>query len=195
MLRVPMLLDLISGRDTQDSPLILAMIPVPLGVAIAIARYRLLDIEIVVRRTIVGAVVTIGVLFAYNLALSVFAIGIAEPSSGADGFTPVLITAVVLTFVLVPAQTRIEGLLDRIFFRNRHNYRRVLAQIPNDLATLDTPDQAADTVLTQVGASMETNVMVVALAPGVDGGRHWTRVSAGITASMETSSSPSCQQS
>ena len=193
VLRVPMLLDLISGRDTQDTPLILAMIPVPLGVAIAIARYRLLDIEVVVRRTIVGAVVTIGVLFAYNLALSVFAIGIAEPSSGADWFTPVLITAVVLTFVLVPAQTRIEGLLDRIFFRNRYNYRRVLAQIPNDLATLDTPDQAADTVLTQVGASMETNAMVVSLAPGVDGGRHWSRVSAGITASRETPAGASLQ--
>ncbi len=186
LLRAPVALGLIEAKDPSDILLVLPVLPLPIGIGVAILRHRLLDIEVVIRRTILGAGVTLVVLFGYNLAVSTFASGLTESGGAAgQGLTAILITAIVLTFLLVPAQTRLEALLDRTFFRNRYHYRRVLAQIPNDLAGLDAPNDVAEAVLSRVGAAMESHGVVVALAPGLSGARHWSRVSGGAGSSRE----------
>lgn len=189
LLRAPVALGLIQAKDPSDILLVLPVLPLPIGIGVAILRHRLLDIEVVIRRTILGAGVTLVVLFGYNLAVSIFASGLTESGGAGQGLTAILITAIVLTFLLVPAQTRLEALLDRAFFRNRYHYRRALAQVPNDLATLDAPNDVAEAVLSRVGASMESHAVVVALAPGVSGGRHWIRTTGrmGTTREIPTS--------
>lgn len=167
-----------AGPDPTDEIVAVAGLSIPVGLAVAILKYRLLDIEVVIRRTILGGLVTLFVLFVYHLVVSTFASRFAESTEGAAPFSSIFISAIVLTFMLVPAQARLEGFLDRIFFRNRFHYRRLLRQIPDELAGLASIEQTACQVLERIGSSMETPKLVVALAPDISlEDKCWTRES------------------
>jgi|ETNmetMinimDraft_26_1059896.scaffolds.fasta_scaffold13397_3 signal transduction histidine kinase len=89
-----------------------------------------MDIEFVVRQTIVGAVVVTGFLFLYNLVIAVFAGGLAaSPGASVSTFLAVFLTAVIFTFLLQPAQQFLVGALDRIFFRNRYHQWEKMASL------------------------------------------------------------------
>ena len=171
--RLPMLLGLVATGDPTDIVIVPSLLAIPLGIAAAVLRHRLLDIEVVVRRTLLGTVVTVLALFVYYLGLSLFARELAAPASGQPWFYPVFLTALVLTFVLVPAQSALERVLDRLFFRNRFHYRRVLSSLPDELEVLATAEQAARRVLERVGTSMETRRTVVLLRDEAAGARGW----------------------
>jgi signal transduction histidine kinase len=177
--RVPLLLGIDEGANPTDGFMTVTFVAVPAGVAVAVLRYRLMDIEVVVRRTIMGAVVTLLVLFLYHLVLALFAGSITEQASSAPMLYTVLVTALVLTIVVGPIQARLEAQLDRLFFRNRFHYRRVLARVPDGLAQLNSPDAAAEHVLSSVGEAMELGRMLVALEPADGASRVWDRVRPG----------------
>jgi len=173
--RVPLMLGLGTGADPTDELILLSCLAVPAGIAVAVLRHRLLDIEVVVRRTILGAAVTLVVLFLYNLGISIFARGLAGSSAEQPWYHAVFICALVLSFVLLPAQARLESLLDRSFFRNRFHYRRVLARVPDQLAAIDSSEEAAWFVIDRVGEAMQPARLVVSLMPQQGPGRWWLR--------------------
>ncbi|MBI4705351.1 MAG: hypothetical protein HY744_29955 [Deltaproteobacteria bacterium] len=178
--RIPYIAGGLGGGDPTDELVALGGLAIPAGVAVAVLRYRLLDIDVVVRRTILGAVLTAAALFVYALGLSAFAGEIADTHARGSGFGAVLVTALVLGFVLLPMQSRIESGLDRIFFRNRWHYRRALALLPDDLALVDSPEEAATRVVSRVCAAMAVPRAVVALAPdGLCAERAWAQGAGG----------------
>lgn len=178
--RLPLLLTPAGAANPSDELLALSSVAIPVGIAVAVLRYRLLDIEVVIRRTILGAVVTLVVVFLYHLTVSLFAGGLTEQAASTPMLYTVLISALVLTIVVGPIQSRLEIQLDRLFFRNRFHYRRVLARVPDGLALLESSDAAAEHVLSKVGDAMELGRMLVALRPGDAPPRVWSRSQQGI---------------
>lgn len=173
--RLPLILGTVGGANPSDELLALSALAIPVGIAVAVLRYRLLDIEVVIRRTILGAVVTLVVVFLYHLAVSLFAGGLTERAASTPMLYTVLVSALVLTIVVGPIQARLEIQLDRLFFRNRFHYRRVLARVPDGLALIESSDAAAEHVLSSVGEAMELGRMLVALEPGDGPPRVWSR--------------------
>jgi signal transduction histidine kinase len=173
--RVPLLLGTVGAANPSDELMAISAVAIPVGIAVAVLRYRLLDIELVIRRTILGAVVTMVVLFFYHLTVAIFAGGLSEQAASKPMLYTVLVSALVLTIVVGPVQARLEAQLDRLFFRNRFHYRRVLARVPDGLALLGSPDAAAEHVLSSVGEAMELGRMLVALVPEGGKQRLWTR--------------------
>lgn len=160
-LRVPVLLFPGVQTDPSDTILILSSIAAPLGIAIAVLRDKLFDIEVYFRRTILGAVVTSVVLFAYYLGISTFAETIAPGAY--SSFGGAFLIAVVLTFVLLPAQSRLEALLDRMFFKNQHHYRQLLSRVPDDLAQIRSSEEAIRHVLHSTGDAIGLERVAIAL--------------------------------
>lgn len=166
VLRAPTLLFPDPGDNPLDTLVAISAITIPVGTGIAVLKYRLMNIEVVVRQTIVGAVVVTGFLFLYHLVIAVFAGGLAaSPGASVSTFLAVFLTAVIFTFLLQPVQQFLVGVLDRIFFRNRYHYRQLLARVPHSLVETRDPDEAAEIVLGQVCDSMELGRMVIALLP------------------------------
>lgn len=161
------------ASDPTDTLLAIAIIAFPAGIATAILRERLFNIDVVIRRTVLGAVVTLLVLFVYNVLISSLAGSMADVSASRSWFQGVFISALVLTFTLLPAQAGLEVALDRVFFRNRYHWRNVLARLPDTLAMLNSPDDAARTVVDQLAHAMESRRVVVALAPEDGHVRRW----------------------
>jgi signal transduction histidine kinase len=173
--RIPYLLGVTEGAPPTDELLFLFAATIPVGLGVAILRYRLLDIKVIIRRTVVGTGVVALVLVVYSVLFSAFATGVTEQSDTSSSHAVAIVSAIILAFTVLPAQSRLEDVIDRLFFRNRYHYRRLLARTPDHVADLHRPQEVAEAVLKQTCASMEIPRMVVALPPEGSEAHSWIR--------------------
>jgi PAS domain S-box-containing protein len=116
-------------------PMQLSAIPlslVPLAYASAIVRYRLMDVEIIIKRTLgyVAAVAT--VVAIYVVLLQGFTRLFSRGNAGYNWILAGVVTVIVL--LLAPSIKRaIQNGLDRVFYRDRYDYRRALVGFARDL--------------------------------------------------------------
>jgi hypothetical protein len=109
--------------DIENVISTLAISFVPVAIGIAILRYRLFDIDRLINRTIVYALLTVLLVGVYaGLVVGLGAI------TGRTG-NPVVIagSTLVVAALFGPARRRIQRLIDRRFFRRRYDSERVLA--------------------------------------------------------------------
>ncbi|MBY0505655.1 MAG: PAS domain S-box protein [Bryobacteraceae bacterium] len=106
---------------------------IPLTWAYAIARYRLMDVDVIFQQGYVYTLATLSVLaIFYGLVYSVTRLGKIEELSP-SGFG---ILIVIATFVFQPIRQWIQENLDRYFFyKESYNYRRTLIEFARELSS------------------------------------------------------------
>jgi hypothetical protein len=130
---------LLSSLGTSIAVLALCAFPVAIG--IAVLRYRLYEIDRLINRTLVYASVTMLLGAAYaGLVL----LGQAVFSSFAGGSDlAIAASTLVVAALFLPVRARVQGLVDRRFYRRRYDAQRTLhafgARLREevDMATLD----------------------------------------------------------
>jgi signal transduction histidine kinase len=127
---------------------------VPIGVSFSILKYRLFDIDLIIRRSLLGAVLFVPAVLVYFLALSFLGTSIFQ---GSDIPTPGVsfIGAVLLGLVFLPVQTRVEETFDRVFQRNSFSGRKRLLDMPDILSQLTEEDQIEAEVLKSLDGVFE----------------------------------------
>ncbi|HET9742902.1 MAG TPA: ATP-binding protein [Terriglobales bacterium] len=111
---------------------VLALVFLPLTFGYAIVRYRLMDVDLIFKRgmayTLATAIITL--LNLLIIGVVVEKVHTKMPNAGEWG----LIAAVVITALLFdPVRKLIQGRLDRLFYRQRYDYRRTLIDFARDL--------------------------------------------------------------
>ena len=128
------------------APLDLTAIPlslIPLAFASAIVRYRLRDVEVIIKRGLVYTAAVSAMIAIYlvleRLATEVF----LDDEDGHNSIIALLATAVVV-LVASPVKNAIQSMLDRVYYRDRYDYRRALVGFARELnSDLDLPRLAA----------------------------------------------------
>jgi hypothetical protein len=101
-----------------------AALLIPISVGVAILRYRLYDVERVISRTIVYAALTLILGAAYTgLVLA----GQALFSTVAGGSNlAIAVSTLVVAALFLPVRRRVQGFVDRRFYRRRYDAQRTL---------------------------------------------------------------------
>ena len=169
-------LDPIARFDLTAIPLGL----IPLAFASAIIRYRLHDVEVIVKRGLVYTAVVAAMAAIYlvleKLASEVF----LDESDGHNSIIALLATLVVV-LLAAPVKNTIQTMLDRVYYRDRYDYRRALVGFARDLNSDLDLDRLTDRLVTRVAETLVVDKMVL-LQGTVDDDRsndafiplHWT---------------------
>ena len=142
---------------------------IPLAFASAIIRYRLHDVEVIVKRGLVytAAVAAMAAIYLVleKLASEVF----LEESDGHNSIIALLATAVVV-LLAAPVKNTIQTMLDRVYYRDRYDYRRALVGFARDLNSDLDLDRLTDRLVTRVAETLVVDKMVLLQAAvGTDG--------------------------
>ena len=161
-----------------EKVIFLPLILVPLAFGHAIVKYGLLDLEIVFKRSLVYTFL-LAVLASVYFAV-VYGIGrLASRFIGRADLLFSIISIFVITLLISPLRARIRLAVDRAFFRDEYNYRRVLKQISRSLAGMVNLEGLVSYLSIRVAEVLNASTTVVFLLDEKTGGytaRYGTRV-------------------
>ena len=128
---IPYVLDLPLQPVSELCGLTLPLIP--LTIAIAIVRYRLMDVDVIFRRGYAYTLATLCVLAAFYAI--VFSLGNMVQKNFKDdpGNVGLITVMLIATFLFQPIRNWIQERLDRYFYRDRYDYRRTLIEFAREL--------------------------------------------------------------
>lgn len=149
--------------------LVILLALVPLAFASAVVRYRLMDVEVIIKRTVVYATVLAAIATIYTITLrlaSEMFLGGSEQHNSV-----IAILATLLVVLLAPmVKNAIQTALDYAHYRDRYDYRRALLAFARDLnADLDL-DRLTERLVQRLADTFGVDrVTLLVAVPGSDG--------------------------
>ena len=153
---------LLTGQPLlPDGALGLAAMPFVGGLAIALRRHRLFDIERLANRSLVyAAVVTVlAGLYTAMVALLASVLRLSDAVAAA-------LAAALAALVLAPLRSAAQGLVNRVMYGNRDDPAGVLAGLGGRLETVMLPDDVSPTVVETVARSLRVPYVAIDIGDG-----------------------------
>jgi len=111
----------------------LSLALLPLCFAYAIVRYRLMDVDIIFKRGLAYTAATAGVMAVYVAMVAL--VGALFHTAWPSGLGGVVTAILVASFLFQPFRNWTQARLDRLFYRDRLNYRRTLIEFGRTLTS------------------------------------------------------------
>jgi signal transduction histidine kinase len=148
-------------------PVLLAYVSVPVCTAVAILRYRLYDIDVIINRAVVlltvAAFVTVGYLVAVLSIVRV--LGQAVPAT----FWPSLLAMAVVALAFQPLRSRVLRWADRVVYGARAQPYQTLAEFSRRIGATASPDDLLPTIAQLAAGSVRAVRATVQLdVPGAE---------------------------
>jgi phosphoserine phosphatase RsbU/P len=134
---------------------------VPVFFGYAIFRHRLMDVDVVVRRSLIYGTVTAS-LAAIYLA-TVYGIGtLVNYFFGVrDNQVLVVVSLIVVAFVFDPVKQRFQNGIDRIFFHERYDYQQALLEFTQELPRLMEMEHILNSIVSRLSSTMHIDTLSV----------------------------------
>ncbi|MEN8193923.1 MAG: ATP-binding protein [Bacteroidota bacterium] len=109
--------------------LLLIVLFIPITFAISIVRYRLLNIDLIIERSIVYFLAILLILLCYAAVISFIASKIDIPENPIAA----IITATLVAVFFQPVNAKLQSFVNKKFFRIKYNFREALTSIVADI--------------------------------------------------------------
>jgi signal transduction histidine kinase len=104
----------------------------PLSIGYAVLRHDLLDVDSLLRRSLTYMILTAIVAFGYAAALGFSESLFRDQAVGIQG--TVIVLGLISVAVLLPLRDRVQSTVDRVFFRQAYDFRRLVETVSARLA-------------------------------------------------------------
>jgi PAS domain S-box-containing protein len=151
-----------------DPPLALQLTAVPLGLmpltfASAIVRYRLRDVEVIVKRGLAYTAFFAASGALYFALLKLVGFLFANDASR-QNWVVALLATIVVVLLAQPVREAMQNALDRVFYRDRYDYRRALVGFARDLNTDLDVVRLSQRLVTRIVETLVVDRMALMLA-------------------------------
>jgi len=130
--------------------------------AYAVLRYRLMDLRLILRKTLIYTVVSVFVTVAYFLSTSLMA-GLSAAYFGRHSFLEVALFSGFLTVTFLPLFRWIQYVVDRLFFRFKIDREAKLMQFSAEIVQVDNLDSMTRSLYRVVEEALHPKSMALYL--------------------------------
>jgi len=134
----------------------LALLLVPLSIAIAILRYRLWEIDVLINRTLVyGSLTTLLALAYFGSVTATQAIFHSLTDREEQPQLAIVVSTLVIAALFMPLRRRIQAFIDRRFYRRKYDARKTLEAFSAKLRDETDLDALSDDMVGVVRETMQ----------------------------------------
>ena len=120
---------------TWDPILILLTILLPISFGHAIVRYRLLDFELIIKKSILYTLLTTFLAMIYLVFVGFLSRGLRQVTGSSD-IPATLLSLFLIALLFSPTRDWIQRWVDRTFYREKYEHRKTLHDLSNDLTSI-----------------------------------------------------------
>ncbi|MBI3655130.1 MAG: PAS domain S-box protein [Acidobacteria bacterium] len=133
---------------------------IPLGFGYAIIKYRLMDVDLLFRKAVAYLITCTTVLGGYFL-LVVLGGRLGEELAPESGFLPIAIAALATAYLFAPVRSKIQSKIDKLFFKDRFDYRASLLEFGKGLTSEIRLPRLAQVVAERVQQTFDISSVAV----------------------------------
>jgi len=119
-------------------------------VAYAIVKHRLMDIEVIIRKSVVYASLTASITAIYAIIVGVFH-GVFGITRFAQGSLLVnALAAMIIALSFQPLRNRIQKIVDKLFFKDKYDYHKTLKDLSGAVTSILSLDRLLNLIVNKV---------------------------------------------
>ena len=139
----------------------LATLAIPISFAVAIFKYRLMNIDLIIRKTVVYAILS-GMIIVVYLGLVGGLGSFLVYSFGLENQTTMIIgSTLVVALLVVPVRNKLQQLVDRNLFRHKYDYPAALTVIAQQARTSRDAGEFLASTAEQLQRALQNRAIVI----------------------------------
>ena len=147
----------------------LLFIGIPPAFGYAIFKHRLMDVTVIVRRSIIYGLITAAIAAIY--LIFVFGLGnlLGLMLGETDNKLLILFAFIVIALVFDPLKKRLQDWVDRIFYQERYNYQKALLEFSRELPRQIKLEEILSSMVSRISSTMHVERVAVGLCDDAHG--------------------------
>jgi signal transduction histidine kinase len=137
---------------------ILPLAFIPLAFAVSILRYKLWDVEVVIKEVLAYTVTFVFGMIAFS-TVNVLLSKLLEERLALERNFLAFASGLLIAGVLVPVKGRIESFFEMLLYRDTYRHRRAMTDFARELSTFHDLHDLIDSIRERLGAAMRLEAM------------------------------------
>lgn len=143
---------------------LLVPLMIPLTIAISILRYRLWDIDIVVRRTLVYSIITVILGAMYFSAIAVLQSAFVA-LTGQESPLALVISTLAIAALFAPLRQRVQKTVDKRFYRHRYDAEKAVEAFAQSISHEVNVEAVRSALITAIEDTVQPQHVSLWIAP------------------------------